>query len=130
MLGGALLVIGVSPLRIVIAPALVRDWWILPLAVSTASVAVLTGSLVLREALVRRIPARFLSVLYLVCCPSLAVLGLPASLSIAMAPPTWVRFAAPALLLTSAWAYYRSLKYSDEDERKPSQTSYSFEMGT
>ena len=130
MLVGGLLVTCVSPLWFATARGLVTLWWILPLGVALASLALLAGSLVLGRVLVRRIPARLVSTLYLLCCPSLASLSLPASLSPATAPPGWVVLAAPGMLLTTAWAHYRWLKYFDEREEGPSQTNYSFEIQT
>jgi len=124
---GGLLVACVSSLGLATAGDIVTLWWTLPFVVALASLAILAGSLVFGGVFVRRVPAKLLSTLYLLCCPSLAAFSLPASLSPAMAPPVWAGLAASAMLLTSAWAYYRSLKYSDEGEEEPPLTNCAFE---
>ena len=124
---GGLLVTCVSSLGLAAAGDIVIPWWTLPFGVALASLAILAGSLVFSGVFVRRVPARLLSTLYLLCCPSLAALSLPGSLSPAMAPPVWAGPTASAMLVASAWAYYRSLKYSDEGEEEFPQTNRSFE---
>jgi hypothetical protein len=119
LLGGCVFAIDRPPTGLSISLALSQSWWILPFSVVLVSLAVLTSSLFLGAFVTERIPARLLSTSYLVCCPLLAVLSLSSSVSIALAPPAWVGLAAPALLLASAWGYYRSLKYSGEEEEEP-----------
>ena len=115
LLGVGLLVTGELTFGKAISPHLFRLWWILPLAFALASLIILTTSVVLGGILARRVPERFLSALYLACCPLLAILGLPFSLPPVSAPPEWVELAAPGLLLTLACLHYRSLKYSEEE---------------
>jgi len=114
MLGGALL-IGERATEFAFLRVLSMYWWTLPLAVASASLAALTCSIVFGGILVRRIPERFLSALYLVCCPSVAILGLPIPLTLVTAPPVWALLAAPVLMLASAWVHYRSLGRSEGD---------------
>ena len=129
LLGGAILVTCESPVGPAILSAnLSRIWWILILSAASVSLVVLTLAPLLSYVGVKTIPARLLSALYLFCCPSLAVLSLPSSLSPSAAPPAWVGFAVPAMLLTSAWAYYCSLKYSDEEREGTPGASDLFEI--
>lgn len=116
LLGGCLLAIGKTLPGFAISSDLTKSWWILPFTVATVSLVILTGSVVLGRFIVGRIPSKLPSALYLVSCPTLAVLSLPTSLPVVTVPPLWVGYAAPALLLTSAWVHYRSLKYSDANE--------------
>ena len=112
---GFLLIAGCLCKTISIPPYLSELLWVLPFSAASASLVFLTGSLALGLEQGRRIPAHIASAMYLVCCPSLAILGLSSSLRLGVEPPIWIRFAAPTLVLASAWVYYRLLDYSDEE---------------
>ena len=114
MLIGAMIATLKSPYWFEISTDFYRLWWVLPFASAVASLGVMIGAFLMCQIEGRRIAPEFLSRLYLIVCPSLAILGIMSTLPLAWAPPAWVGFTAPALLFTSAWAHYHSLDYSDD----------------
>jgi len=94
-------------------PLLAQLLWVIPLSSASMSLALLVGSIALGHFNVRRITETTLSMIYLVSCPSLAILNFSTFLLPGTQPPIWVGFAAPALMLASAWAYLSSLNRSD-----------------
>ena len=123
LFGGGFVVTGESLSRLVTIPQdLSRLYWILPYSVALAALGVLTVSLGLGRAQVKKIPATLLPAIYLICCLSVAVLSLPPSLVPGLAPPLWVVFSAQGLLLASAWAHYHSLEYAEEEAEAPPST--------
>ena len=112
---GFLLIAGYFCKTIFIPSYMSELLWALPFSVASVSLALLTGSLALGLEQRRRIPGHIASAMYLVSCPSLAILGFSSSLAPSVEPPDWIRFAAPTLMLASAWVYYRLLDYTDEE---------------
>lgn len=100
----------------VFAAGFAQDWWILPLAASASSVAVLATTTALRVARNQSRRMAFLTGAYLVSGPSMATLGMSSILPFCSSPPAWVGSAMLVLLLGSAWVYYRSLGDSDEKD--------------
>ena len=105
-----------APKLDVIAAGFAQDWWILPLAASASSVAVLATTTAL--GMVRNESKRttFLTGAYLVSGPSMATLGMSSILPFGSSPPMWVGSTMLVLLLGSAWMYYRSLGDPDEED--------------
>jgi len=116
------------PFELEISSALSRFWWVLPFTFALASLAVMTVASLMGQLWGRGIPARFLSRVYLMVCPSLAILGILATFPTAQAPPPWVGFAVPVLLFTSAWVHYHSLGY-DEAQGQATEPENVFEIG-
>lgn len=104
--------------------ALPSSWfgylWVLPLSVVVVTVSLLVANLVLGSIVPIGVPSRVLSGAYLVNGPSIALLSV--STSLGMATPAWVSCVTPAILLTSAWAYYRSLGPVEEEGPSISKT--------
>jgi hypothetical protein len=109
LLGGVMFVTYKSPLGLEISSGLLRSWWVLPFTFALASLAIMSGALLVSQVRGRRIPAQILSRFYLAICPSLAIIGILSTLPLAGAPPAWVGFAAPGLLFCSAFVHHRSL---------------------
>ncbi|HUK80778.1 MAG TPA: hypothetical protein VLU91_08985 [Nitrososphaerales archaeon] len=129
LFGGGFIATSESLSRLIAIPQdLSRLYWVLPFSIALASLIGLTVSLALGRAHVRKIPAALLPALYLSSCLSVAFLSLPSSLVPGFAPPTLVVFAAQGLLLTSAWAHFRSLEYTDEEPEAPPSASEWFEI--
>jgi len=97
--------------------ALLDSWyrylWILPFSFTISSIFLLLVSLIISSIVPTCVPRRLLSGAYLMNGPSIALLS--ASTSLGIATPAWVNYVTPALMLTSAWAYYRSLTPLEED---------------
>lgn len=93
--------------------------WVLLLSSTIVSISLLVSGLLLG----RKVPVcaseGLLTGAYLMVGPSLALMGLSTSLGIT-APP-WLDYVTPAMLPASAWAYYRSLAPSEDDEAEEDQ---------
>ena len=129
LFGGGFIATSESLSRLITIPqALPRIYWVFPFSVALASLVVLTVSIAIGRAHVRKIPTTLLPAFYLTCCLSVAVIGLSSSLVPGFAAPLWVIFAAQGLLLASAWANYRSLESVDEEAEAPSSAIEWFEI--
>jgi hypothetical protein len=89
-----------------------RYFWVLPFSVTISSVSLLIANLILGPVAVG-VPRKLLSGAYLTNGPSLALLSVSTSLGVPT--PTLVAYVTPAIVLASAWAFYRSLGPADED---------------
>ena len=91
--------------------ALLNFWscylWVFPFSITISSLLLLVANFILGSMVAARVPRRILSGVYLANGPSLGLLSAWTSLGIAT--PAWVNYVTPAMMLTSAWAYYRSL---------------------
>jgi len=124
LFGGGFIATSESLSKLVTVPQELSGlYWILPYSVALAALGVLTVSLGLGRAQVKKIPATLLPAIYLICCLSVAVLSLASSLVPGFAPPLWVVFSAQGLLLASAWAHYRSLEHTEEEPQDPTSAS-------
>jgi len=90
-----------------------RNLWVLPFSVTIISISLLVGNFFLGGLAPVGFPGKLLSLAYLSTGPSLAIMGVLATLGAVI--PAWVDYVTPALLPMSAWAYYKSLGPLEED---------------
>ena len=87
-----------------------KTWWALPVAASSISVSALAVSMIIQPRSSRRVSLQA----YLVPGPAMATVNvLPGILPVATAP-SWALSLMPALLLVSAWLYYRGTREPED----------------
>jgi hypothetical protein len=91
---------------------LCANWWVFPFCASIAANLLLVSNLLLGSRVRLINSEKLLSGAYLMVGPSLAVLGGSSIFGIAI--PSWLGYVAPVILPASAWAFYHSLRPSED----------------
>lgn len=89
-------------------------WWVIPLSACLASVVALAASAMLRNHARGRVPSSFSTFSYLITCPSLLAINVLPAIPLGATPPGWVGNTMLALLLCSAWLYYKAGEGAEE----------------